>query len=186
MKTAICSKIMALRHRYAKRRVTAHRLIVRAARTTSRRERMRKGKMTSMKSIMLRIRGELRRRDEEERRFLEEAIRNCKENVEKSMACFDQVLIYIDDIVIKSFRDAKYKAWEMVLDVFLKEVKNMVHYSIMPTREEIRTVDLLIRMLSQMRIAESITEQTQLRWGLEDGLTHLLEDANVRMRRMGL
>ena len=96
--------------------------------------------------------------------------------------------LYLDDLVFdpRFVKDAKHKAWEVALEVFISELRNMVHYSIKPSREEVRTVDKLMRMLSQMRIAESEMEQIQVRWDLEDGLTHLLEDANRKFRRMGI
>ena len=166
----------------------AHRTLVVAARETSRRERLRRGRATSMKMIKVNIRGRLSREDREERRRLEEAALDCREDVEKSLACLRQVTFYIDDLVLdpRHIKDAKYMAWEMALDLFLKELKHMVHYSIKPTRRDVRLVDKLIRMLSQMRIAECVMEQTQVRWGLEDGLSFLLEDTNKRFRKMGL
>lgn len=184
--TAICTKILQIRKDYAKRRSLANRTVVKAARLISRRERMRKGKLTSMKLIKSSIRGRLRLEDREERRRLEQAAIESREDVERSLLCLRQVTLYIDDVVLYHNKDAKYRAWEMALDLFLKELKHMVHYSIKPRRRDVKMVDKLIRMLQQMRIAEKSTEQVQIRWGLEDGLSYLLEDANRRFRRMGL
>ena len=188
MMTAICTRILRIRKNYAKRRRLANQEMVRAGRLTSRRERARKGRMTSMMAIKRRLRGQLRRGDAEARRGLEVAAVECKEDVEQSLLCLHQCTFYLDDLLLnpKVVKDAKYRAWEVALDLFLEELKNMVHYSIKPRRKDVKLVDLLIRMLSQMRIAESLTEQVEIRWNLTDGLAHLLEDANKKFRRMGL
>ncbi len=188
MMTAICTRILRIRKDYAKRRRLANQTMVKAGRVTSRRERARRGRMTSMMAIKRRIRGQLRRGDAEARRGLEVAAVECKEDVEQSLLCLHQCTFYLDDLLLnpKVVKDAKYRAWEVALDLFLEELKNMVHYSIKPRRKDIKLVDLLIRMLSQMRIAESMVEQVEVRWSLQDGLANLLEDANKKFRRMGL
>ena len=188
MMTAICTRILRIRKNYAKRRRLANQEMVRAGRLTSRRERARKGRMTSMMAIKRRLRGQLRRGDAEARRGLEVAAVECKEDVEQSLLCLHQCTFYLDDLLLNPtvVKDAKYRAWEVALDLFLEELKNMVHYSIKPRRKDIKLVDLLIRMLSQMRIAESMVEQVEVRWNLQDGLANLLEDANKKFRRMGL
>ena len=138
--------------------------------------------------IKMEVRGRLRKEDERERRGLRLAAASYREDVEKSLMILRQVTFYLDDLVFdpRFVKDAKHKAWEVALEVFISELRNMVHYSIKPSREEVRTVDKRLRLLSQMRIAETEMEQIQVRWDLEDGLTHLLEDANRKFRRMGL
>ena len=188
MMAAICSLILQIRKNYAKRRLRANKMTVKAARLTSRRERERRGKLTSMKAIKRRIRGQLRRGDAEERQRLEVAAVECKEDVERALACLHDCTYFLDDIVVKSefMKDAKYRAWEVALDTFLAKLRDMMHYSIKPRRKDDVMVDLMIRMLQQMRIAECMTEQMQVRWKLRDSLIDLLDDANKRFRRMGL
>ena len=188
MMTAICSLILQIRKNYAKRRRAAHKVSMVAAKMTSRRERDRKIRMTSMKAIKKRIRGQLRRGDAGERRRLERAAVECKEDVETALASLHECTFFLDNMMVRSefVKDAKYKAWEMALDQFLVSLKDMVHYSIKPRREDEKMVNLMIRMLSQMRIAETMTEQMRVRWNLRDSLINLLDDANKRFRRMGL
>ena len=102
MMTAICSLILQIRKNYARRRRMAHTVSVEAAKMTSRRERARKIRMTSMKAIKKRIRGQLRRGDAGERRKLERAAVDCKEDVERALTCLHECTFFLDDILVKS------------------------------------------------------------------------------------
>ena len=102
MMTAICSLILQIRKNYAMRRRMAHTVSVEAAKMTSRRERARKIRMTSMKAIKKRIRGQLRRGDAGERRKLERAAVDCKEDVERALTCLHECTFFLDDILVKS------------------------------------------------------------------------------------
>ena len=188
MKVGICDTIMRMRKDYAKRRQEASRILHNLTKVASRRERIRKGRMTSMKLFKMIICGKLRYEDAMEEKRLEQAAIDCQEDVEKSLECLKEVKIFIDDLVVspRLNKDAKYEAWKYALNTFIEELKKMAHYSIKPSREENETVDMMIRMLEQMKIAEGIREQTEIRWGLTDGLTYLLEHANKKMRRLGL
>ena len=103
-----------------------------------------------------------------------------KENIAKALACLREVTMYIDDMVLnpRLVRDQKYKVWASALDNFITEVKSTVSFQggdprLFRQNEDI--VEVVISMLSQMRLNEVLVEQIEMRLSLEDTVRSLFD-----------
>lgn len=188
LRSAICTEILKIRKAYGVRRALAHRVVVAASRQTARRERARRGKLSSMKMIKWRIRGELRQEDREDRRRLEAANKGNRSEVRRALKCLEEATAYLD-IVVKNprlIRDRRYRMWERSLDSFLSEMRSMMEYKLEPGHYEIDILELLIWRLGQMKISEYLVSQVEVRFKLKDAVKNLFEDTEKRFRRMGM
>ena len=186
--TAICTEILRIRKAYEDRRTKAHKDLVVASRSRARRERARRGKLSSMKMMKWKLRGKLRQEDREDKRRLSEANRGNRNEVRRALKCLQEATVYLDLVVQnpRLIRDVQYRRWERSLDYFLAEMRSMMEYKLEPQAYEVDIVELLIWRLSQMKISEYLRSQVDLRVKLMNAVGNLFVDTERKFRRMGL
>ena len=189
MTMRVCSLIMEIRQMYGVRRTRYARQLAILSRLSSRRERMRRGKMTSMRMIQERLRGQLRREDNDDIAMLNRTVKACREDIDKSMECLKEATVYMDDVITnpRTIRDNKYKLWTRALDAFLTEMKGMVEYEAHPGNYTVDILELLISRLGQMCLNERMAEQARIRFCLEEMMeTLFIINPRQRYRMIGL
>ena len=186
--TALCTEILKIREAYGERREAAHRTIVVASRLRSRRERARRGRLSSMMMMKIRLRGKLRREDREDKRRINRANSGNRREVSRALKCLEEATLYLDIVVQnpRLIRDQKYRKWERSLDFFLSEMRSMMEYKLEPGQYEVDILELLIWRLAQMKISEYLTSQGEVRTKLMKAVENLFEDTQRKFRRMGL
>ena len=186
--TALCTKILEFKKAYGDRRAAAHKMLVVASRLRARRERARRGKLSSMMMLKMRLRGKLRKEDSEDRKQIDRANGVNRREVRRALKCLEEATVYLDIVVQnpRLIRDQKYRKWERSLDYFLSEMRSMMEYKLAPGQYEVDILELLIWRLSQMRITEYLVSQENLRTKLMSAVGNLFEDTQRKFRRMGL
>ena len=186
--TALCTKILEIKKAYGDRRAAAHKMLVVASRLRARRERARRGKLSSMMMLKMRLRGKLRKEDSEDRKQIDRANGVNRREVRRALKCLEEATVYLDIVVQnpRLIRDQRYRKWERSLDYFLSEMRSMMEYKLAPGQYEVDILELLIWRLSQMRITEYLVSQENLRTKLMSAVGNLFEDTQRKFRRMGL
>ena len=184
--TKMGTRILEIRLEYGKRirRLTAQLRIW--ASVKLRRERKRRGKMTTLKNMrakMTRIiklgkKADLRRMNDAGRRGAQ-AMAAVMQVVHKAARNLDRVS-RIPGIT----RVPKYNTWMALLDGFLGAMGSLVQFQRDEKGEqEKRLVEVLIMTLEKMRKQEIIPELTEVREGMED-CVKILFDLKKNQRKM--
>ena len=170
MITKICTEIMKVRQVYGARRTEMIRRLANWSRMSLRRERARKIRASSRKSVYNRLAGLLRKGDRDDIQKLDKVVTDNKGDIKRTMRCLREATFYLDDVVLnpKLIRNARYKSWQRALDFFLSEMRDLVEYKNCPGQYEVDILECLITRLSLMRINETLDEQIILRINLED------------------
>ena len=190
MMTKVCSEIMMMRQAYGRRRSKLQSQLARLSSLSSRRERARTCRLTSMRMVRIRLAGKLRREDKADNLRLNQVVKDCEEDMEDSLRCFREATMYLDDVALnpRLIRDTKYRLWTRALDFFLLEMKTTVNFSEKPGKYNLDIVELLISRLCAMRINEMVSEQIMVRLSLEDAMQSLFifkGDQATRLRVAG-
>ena len=185
MLAKICSAIMDVRKVYGDRRSRMIQKLARWSRMSLRRERARRIKATSRKSVYNRLAGVLRRGDREDIQKLDKLVSDNRGDIRRTMTCLREATLYLDDVVLnpRLIRDARYKMWKMSLDFFLTEMRVMMDYR-HPGKYEVDVLECLITRLGQMRISEQLDEQIVMRYNLEDVVKTLFQVSRTQKHRM--
>ena len=188
--TKMGTRILEIRLEYGKRirRLTAQ--LRNWASVKLRRERKRRGKMTTLRNMRARMariiklgrKADLRRMNDAGRRGAQAMAAVMKE-VNKAARSLDRVS-RIPGIT----RVPKYNTWMALLDGFLGAMGSLVQFQRDEKGEqEKRLVEVLIMTLVKMRKQEIIPELTEVREGMEDCVKILFDlKKNQRKRLAGI
>ena len=184
MKTRICSMILKMKEAYERRRWRLHKQLVRSSSLLSRRERSRRGRVTSMRIIRKRLLGRLKAEDERDIEKLDRASIRDKEDMARSLKCLREATFFLDKLLEspRLIMNAKFKRWELALDSFLSEARLMMDYRRVPVYCDSDGLDMLIRRIEHMRLGEALREQREVRYRLEDSLDYLFDGARQSLR----
>ena len=185
--TKMGTRILEIRKEYGRRirRLTAH--LRNWASVKLRRERKRRGKMTTLKSrrvimvglIKLGRKTDLKRMNDAGRRGAQ-AMADVMQEVHKAARSLDRVS-KIPGITWVP----KYNIWMALLDGFLATMGSLVQFQRDEKAEqEKRLVEVLIMTLVKMRKQEFIPEQTAVREGMEDCVKILFDLKRDQRKRL--
>ena len=174
----ICTLVMKMRRQYGVRKARLINTMSRWSLMSARRERARKGRISSRKMMMKLLAEQFKEGDRADLREIDNAMAGCKEDISRALTCLREVTRYLDDMVLnpKLVRDQKYRVWSAALDHFIMEVRNTISYrggdpSLFQRSEDV--VEMIIAKLSQMRLNEVVVEQMEMRLSLEDSVRSL-------------
>ena len=160
---------------------------------SSRRERARRGTLTSTKMLKVRMTISFQREEEEDKKKLHNTVRKGRGDLIQALMCLQEATQYMD-IMIRNpimMGTPRYRKWSIALDTFLSNMRNMVDYRVVPGQHPTEVEECLIKKLQAMRIHEDSAAQKEVRYKLEDAMTRLFdprvpEVEAIRLRLMGL
>ena len=183
---------MKMRKAYGTRRERLRKSLRKLASLSSRREKRRKIRNTSMNLLRRRVIGSFQEEEREELRRLGGVSDNRGDLIE-AMMCLKEAAEYINIMIRHPFMmgTPRYRNWSIALDKFLQEMRNMVDYRKPPGHHPMEVEDILIKKLMAMKIHEDSAAQKEVRYKLEDAMGCIFEPrspspASVRKRLMGL
>jgi hypothetical protein len=187
----ICTLVMKMRKQYGVRKSRLINTMSRWSLMSARRERARKGRISSRKMMMKRLAGQFREGDRADLREIDDTMAESKEDISRALTCLREVTMHLDDMALnpRLVRDQKYRVWAAALDHFIMEIRNTISYrggdpSLFQYNKDV--VEMIISRLSQMRLNEVVVEQMEMRLSLEDAVRSLfnlriIHEKKIRM-----
>ena len=180
MKVKICEEILRTRRSCGLRRARLMRCWERYSRSLARRERARRGRLTSVKLMMTRVAGKLWREHERDIENLDLLVASHGEDMKRALHCLDAATVYMDDVYtdprpVSKSEKRKKREWSWALDSFISELRTVVSYRRCPGYYNINVVDLLAFRLDKMRLNERTGLEMAVRYKLEDTMEILFD-----------
>ena len=164
-----------------------------SCKSSSKRERSRKNKITSLKLMKAKMVDCLREEEQRDIRSLTGTVHNSRGDLVEALLCLQEAAVYIN-IMIRHpvmMGTPRYRKWSEALDTFLSDMRGMVDYRTEPGQHPLEVEEQLIARLKAMKIHEDHAAQKEVRYKLEDAMTKLFDPrppspSSVRKRLMGL
>ena len=184
---------MRMRKNYGQRRERLRKSIGNLFKSSSRRERKRKGRNLSIKLMKAKLVESLRREEMEDFQNLDEVTAGNREDLIQALVCLSEATVYMD-IMIRNptmMGTPRYRRWSIQLDTFLSEMRDLVDYRKKPGQYSHEVEETLVRRIQEMKIHEDCAPQKEVRYKLEEAMEKLfdprpVDPVMVRKRLMGM
>ena len=185
--------IMRMRKNYGERRLRLRRSLCSLCSSSARRERSRKGKITSTAMLKAKMIGYFQEEERRDRKSLDEAVSGDGADLMEALMCLQEACTYLD-IMIRHpvmMGTPRYRKWSECLDNFLNEMRDLVDYRKKPGHHSTEVEEILIMKLRDMKIHEDSAAQKEVRFQLEVAMQKIFEPRvpdteEIRKRLMGL
>ena len=143
----------------------------------------RRGIITPITLLRRRAAGRLLCLEREDTVKRDKKLRENKGDVRNTIECLKVATELMDEVIHSPFllRDERFLIWEWSLDVFMKEVRNLVDFQFNKdsrrlTEDSKSTVMFLCNRLNQMRLTECLQEQEGIRYQLKMTINNLFSE----------
>lgn len=186
---------MRMRRSYGRRRERLRRSIETLFKSSSRRERKRKGRISSINALKAKWVNYYQEEQMKDFQNLDEITAGNREDLIQALVCLKEATVYMD-LMIKypdmvGMGTPRYRKWSTQLDSFLMEMRDLVDYRKKPGQHSLEVEETLTRRLQEMKLHEDHAPQREVRFKLEEAMDKLFEPRPpsiemIRKRLMGL
>ena len=149
----------------------------------ARRERLRRGRITSLRMLTRKNVGWLFKEESKDIRHLDKVVRDNGGDWNQAMECLNDATLYMEDVLTdpRPFSKAqrlRRRIWHRILDDFLSHLRNIISLKRMEDTTRITmidVVDMLAHNLRVLKLHECDSLQSMVRFRLEDALELLFD-----------